>query len=310
MSAVVYDTLTLLSPGWLIPAVICFVLGLRNRQATRGAWKAVLSPEVYRFLGAADSAERSRWYWWVAAWVALALSAPAARISDASSWRHATAWIAIVDVSRSMTLEDIKPSRLAAARDTVIALSTLAGARPMALLIYAGDAFLVSPPAFDRSLLEQQASLLEHGSVPIEGSNLARALSLGASIVADSGLVAARVIVLGDTAGSNDNAVAAARYLNEQGHTVDVLLFADPNNDAGRAGDVDEAAAARLANHGGGRLLVADAFGSVDLDGLQLDTETDDVPGLQSVQWQPLSHWLLLPLLLVIPLLARERHSA
>lgn len=305
MNPVTAGVFALLSPLWLVPAALCFAMAAFDRRDFTDAWSKVLSPAVYGFLGGRNQRQSSRWRWLLAAWIALAASAPAIRISDADSWRHTTAWIAIVDVSRSMTLEDIRPNRLAASRHAVLALSELAGARPMALLIYAGDAFLVSPPAFDRSLLEQQASLLEHGSVPIEGSNLTRALSLGTSIALDSGMVAARMMLIGDGAGATTAAIAAARYLKDQGHRLDVLLVANPEHDAGRAGTIDIDAVSQLASSGGGKLLMADAFGTIVFDTLDLDTDTADVRALQSVQWQSLSHWMLLPVLFVIPALNR-----
>lgn len=293
-------------PVWLIPAVALFILGLTRSQQEYGGWAGVLSAPVLAFLGGTTSRPRMRWRLLTAAWVALALTSPSVRVSDASTWRHSTAWIAIVDVSRSMTLDDITPSRLAAARDAVIDLSRAAGARPMALLIYAGDAFLVSPPAFDRSLLEQHASLLEHGSVPLEGSNLARALSLASSVVSDSGVVSSRVLLLSDSAGANRNAHSAARYLAEQGHRLDVLLFASNGSNSDGAHKVDVKAARVLADEGGGTLVMADAFGTIDLAALDLERDIADDEGLLAVQWRTLSHWMLLPLLFVLPAIARR----
>lgn len=301
MKPLVFADLALLSPWWLVPAAACVLCALRRPSQGFGSWRELMSPEVLRFLGGESSSSHTRWRWFTAALVALALSAPAVRISDAGTWRHSTAWIAIVDVSRSMTLDDVAPSRLAAARDTAVALSKAAGARPLALVIYSGDAFLVSPPAFDRSLLETHATLLEHGSVPVEGSNVARALSLATSVAMDSGLVSARLFLLSDSAGANRNAISAARHLAESGHRLDVLQFGRGGDAVASAGGVDFDAAALLAREGGGDMLVADAFGSVDLDALDLNDRQADVEGLQAVLWKNLSHWLLLPLLVLLP---------
>ena len=308
MNPLSFESVALLSPLWLLPAVCCLLLSLRHPPAGYGGWRRVMAPGVLHFLGGTGNGSSGRWPLLFAAWIALALSAPAVRISDANTWRHSTAWIAIVDVSRSMTHNDVTPSRLAAARDTVIALSDAAGARPLALMIYAGDAFLVSPPAFDRSLLETHASLLAHGSVPVEGSNIARALSLASSIVTDSGLVSARLFLLGDSAGATRNAHKAARFLSDAGHRLDVVQFGRVDNTIGSSGAVDLKGVTLLAREGGGKLLIADVFGAVNLASLDLEDSQSDIEGLRSVYWRNLSHWMLIPAaLMFIWLMCRRK---
>ncbi len=307
MTPLTLGDVAFLSPPWLVIAALCALLALTlDRRSRHGGWRRVVSPDVLRFLVGDDTLRHADARLLAAALVALALAAPATRTSEAATWRHSTAWIAILDVSRSMTLDDIAPSRLAAARDAALALSDAAGARPLALVIYAGDAFLVSPPVFDRTLLEVQVSLLEHGSVPVEGSNVARALSLATSVAADSGLASARFFLLGDSAGANRNATSAAHYLVTAGHRLDVLQFGRQDGDVAPGGAVDLAAAERLAQAGGGRLLVSDSFGAIDLDALDLDDDSADVRGLDAVLWENRSHWLLLPLLAALPLIARR----
>ena len=296
-----------LRPPWLLAALALLVLAVVARRPERGdGWRRVLSPAVLAFLRGADRHRRHGprrrldVVLLAAALVALALAAPATRRDDATAWRHASGWIVLVDVSRSMTLDDTVPSRLAAARRSALALSARAGARPLALILYAGDAFLVAPPAFDRRLVEEQVTLLEHGVVPVDGSNLARALSLAADVADGSDLLRARVLVLGDSGGTGRASEAAAAYLAEAGHRLDLVLF---GGDATHR-PVDVAAAERLAEAGGGRLVRADAFGRVPLDALALerDTDPDTAAALAALVWRDRSHWLLLgvvPLLLV-----------
>jgi len=308
MSPWVLGDLALLSPLWLLPALLCLALAARPpRRLRRDGWRAVMSSDVLGFLGHGPARRGLRAGLLCAALAGVALAEPATRQSDAATWRHATAWIAIVDVSRSMTLDDIAPSRLAAARDATLALSVAAGARPMALLVFAGDAFLVSPPAFDHTVLDAQASLLEHGTVPVAGSNIARALSLASSVASGSGLVAARLFLLGDSAGASRNALAAARFVANAGHRLDVLQFGRAGSDVPPGGAVDLGAAERLAEAGGGRLLLADGFGALALDALDLGDDRADIAGLEAVLWQGRGHWFLLPLLVALPWMQRTR---
>lgn len=294
-----------LRPLWVPVALALALLAFVLRDVRHAdGWRRVLSPEVFAFLRGTDdvdpsTASRERKpvpgfdpALLAAAVVALALAAPATRQGDAAAWRHASGWIAVADVSRSMTLDDTVPSRLAALRETLLALSERAGARPLALILYAGDAFLVAPPAFDRRLLAEHAALLEYGVVPLDGSNLARALSLAADVASGSAFVGARVFVLGDSGGAGRASAAAARHLADGGHRVDLVLF---GGDEGRL-PVDVGASERVARAGGGRLVRSDTFGRVPLDVLALERDADPLRtrGLESLLWRDRSHWLLL----------------
>ena len=319
MSPWIWQDVALLSPGWLAAVPVCLVLAWRRSSTAPGhGWQRVLSPPVLAFLTGTSGPDGCRAprcrrrrldaTWLLAALVALALASPATRRGDAATWRHSSGWIAIVDVSRSMTLDDVVPSRLAGARDALLALSGAAGARPLALVIHAGDAFLIAPPAFDHALLDSHARLLKHGNVPVEGSNTARALSLAGSVVDDARLLSARLFLLGDGGGANRSAFAAARFIAAGGHRLDVLQFGRPGNATGPGGRVDLTASQRLADSGGGELLLADALGRIDLDTLDLDDGLADIDGLRAVLWQNRSHWLLLALL--PSLLWQARRSA
>lgn len=295
----------LLHPWALLLFAAIVLLILWRRQALFNAWQRILSSDVFDYLGGSASQRHASIPLLMAAGVALALSSPALKQTDGSAYQQSQAWILVVDVSRSMTLNDTVPSRLAAARTALATLAEAAGARAVALMVYAGDAFLVSPPAFDRQLIDEQIALLEHGIVPMEGTNLARALSLASSVMAESDLVQSRVFVLSDSGGSGRAAEAAAQHLASEGHRVDILLYglADGTtaSTAQSAGVIDLSSAAAIARAGQGQLVEADALGQLDWDLLDLDRYNDpaDLPELSGLHWHNQSHWLLL---LLIPL--------
>ena len=289
MDPLTFGDIALLRPAWLAVAVALAALAVaaRARRPTgRDGWHRVMSPAVLAWLGGdtARGARRERLPLVVAALVAVVLAAPATRRHDAESFRHSSGWIALVDVSRSMTLDDTLPTRLGAARETLLALSARAGARPIALILYAGDAFLVAPSTFERRLLEEQAALLEHGVVPLEGSNLARALSLASSVAVDGELLRARVFVLGDSGGSGKAAEAAARHLAEADHRVDVVLFgAEKSEAAGAVSDTDREAERTGADDTDGTLGTGAATGKANT----VSTEAADAAGSDGADAPP-----------------------
>ena len=304
--------LVLLKPLWLLTAALFGLAAILWPRATaQSHWRHVLSEPVYHYLSMGNTYQ-TRWNLALLAAmiVALCMTQPVLRQSDDDTWRHSIGWVVIADVSRSMTLDDTVPSRLSAMRESLAELSRQAGARPIALILFSGDAFLVAPPAFDRSVFDEHAALLEYGVIPIEGSNLARALSLATSVINDSQFIQARVFVLGDSGGITNNTLAAARHLAKSGHQVDALIYgASTSNTSSSTADdqtaVNWPSVVALAKAGNGRGARANRFGVIDYDALELEQQADASTNveLHSLVWRDQSHWLLiavLPLLLLL----------
>ena len=305
MNPLILGPITLLQPIWLLAAIVLLLLALKwNGHTASNSWKAVLSPRVFRFfISNPTNTSQANLLMFAACIVALCMTQPVLRHSQDDTWRHSIGWIAVVDVSRSMTLDDVAPYRLSAARQALADLSTHSGARPIAMIIYSGDAYLIVPPAFDKTLFNQHAAMLEYGIVDIDGSNLARALSLAGSVVSDSGLLSARVFVLSDTDGINKASVAAAAYLARQKHRVDVLVFGKANaRETLSQTNVSLNLANDLAKAGGGQAIVANGFGVLDYSDLSLQSQASasTLAELKALVWEDQSHWILL---LAIPLL-------
>ena len=240
----------------------------------------------------------------VASLACIALTSPALESMDTDSYRHSEGWIVIADVSRSMTIDDIAPNRLAAMRNTAIELSESARGSSVTLIVYAGDAFIIAPPSFDNQFFKQNVSLLEHGVVPVEGSNLTRAISLALSVIEGSNLVKARLFVLSDTGGFNNRSETAIARLANSGHRTDVIVFGSDNGDS--AAPYDVKFAQLLADSGNGKLLQSDTIGQVNLEALDLAANVSDKSflvqtGLTSLRWHNHSHWLLI--LAIFPML-------
>jgi len=300
--------MTLLQPFWIIGFVLLLILALiAVRPTSVSTWRKVISPGVLRHLQTSGTKQHKRsWILISTSIIALAISSPAIRNTDEQAYQHTTGWIALADVSRSMTLDDIAPTRFTAMRDALDGLSRAAGARPLSLIIYAGDAFLVVPPVFDKTLLNEHIALLEHGIIEHEGSNLARALSLGSAVISDSEFLRARVFVLGDGGGINNRSTAAARHIASAGHQVDILLFGSDTGDPKTS--IDSASASAFAKAGDGRLLMANRLGQIDVAKLELKPEAlaTHNADVRALYWHNQSHWILLFLLPIALLWFRQ----
>jgi Ca-activated chloride channel family protein len=301
-------------PGWLLVGVFLFFCALIHRgPSSRSAWRKVMSKQVLAMLSN-QSAKLSRFNTalMVAAIVAVALSSPSTRNPQADAFQHTDGWFLLADLSRSMTINDVLPSRLAAMRNTLEQLITASGANATSLIIYTADAFMAVPPSFDKQQLHETAALLEYGAIQQDGSNLTRALSLTASSIAESGMTQARLFVLSDTGGIGKNAITAVNYLAKQGHQLDLIVFGNPDSIAGDEQAPNLKNAEQLATAGRGKLLLADSLGVVALDQLSLksDDHRTQNAAQRAIHWQNQSHWILLLILPLLPGLFREQGAS
>ena len=84
--------------------------------------------------------------------------------------------IAAVDVSESMLAEDVKPNRLARARDEVISLIDSLGGDRIGVIAFAGDAYVACPLTLDYAAARIFLDVLDPSLVPVPGTNLAKVI--------------------------------------------------------------------------------------------------------------------------------------
>jgi len=298
--------MTFTQPLWLFAAVLFAIVFVWSRSAGNNDWSRVMKPAVFNYLGGSSRRKKRLLAFLVATLAAIALANPSTPTDNADSFRSASGWIILADVSRSMTIDDIAPSRLSAMRSIAAELAKASAASPVALIVYAGDAFLVAPPAIDKSFYTDTIALLEHGLLDLEGSNLTRALSLTTSVINSANWFNARVVVLTDTGGINTRAETAVARLSSAGHTTDVIVFGTGQASANAEFDIEAAAA--LASAGSGQLYQVDTLGRLDFADFKI-TSIDRTgasliqSGITLLHTQNQSHWLLLfclPVLLLM----------
>lgn len=301
-------------PYWLLVSVFLIACAFIHRSnGVRGAWHKIMPAEVLQLLTKQrPSKTLVNHFLLAAAIVAAALSSPSTRNPQSDAFQHTDGWFFLADLSRSMTMDDVLPSRLSAMRSALTDLTNKSGANATALIIYTADAFMVVPPSFDKEQLTETVALLEYGAIKQDGSNLTRALSLAISSIEESGMTQARIFVLSDTGGISNNAIAAAKFIATQGHRLDIISFGNPLASIDTNQQLDIKLAKQLANAGAGLVVQADTLGAVNFSRLSL---TDDNHALQNaaqraIHWQSQSHWLMLLLFPLFPGIYREYNAS
>ena len=304
--------LFLVRPLWLIalPLVLAgVVLLLRHRRGLSG-WGEVIAPDFLRFLASRGHVLPPRGQdtavilGALAGLIALALTGPATRNDAAPSFRHLDVVYLMIDLSDSVTQGGSLDDAKAAAAQVLSEVGT----RPVALALFAGESYLVSPPTSDPATLETALAVLAADTLPDRGSRPDRALTEARQVLSEAGARQADVILISDGGGLGPEALHAARVLAAEGTRVSAA-FVDPADPPHAMPVANRDAMAKLAEAGGGRLADADDTASVsrllDAGGLLAADATT-----AALLLKDFGRWLLWLALIPALLLFRRRQTA
>jgi len=213
-------------PYWLlaiIPFVVIVTLMLRNKLS-QGNWSAVCDAELLPFLLQEKAVNPSRWVLTTGAIAALlviiALAGPTWQRLPSPVFRNESALVIALDLSRSMDAEDIKPSRLIRARYKIADILKQRKDGQTALLVYAGDAFTVTPLTDDTETIDSQLSALTTDIMPSEGNNTGIVLEKAVELFKQAGLQKGQIVLVTDSV-DNDKTLATVKALDN--YTLSIL---------------------------------------------------------------------------------------
>jgi Ca-activated chloride channel homolog len=222
----------LLRPWWLLlllPAAWLLWRLMRHRGGP-GAWRDVVDPGLLRHLLVEAGARRSRLPYLLLgiAWLVLvvALAGPTWRQLPQPVYQSPVYRVVVLDLSLSMNIADVKPSRLAQARFRAIDLIDQVEDGQVAMIAYGGEPYIVSPLTGDGATITAQVPLLSTDLLPTTGPPRADlALQMAGDLLAQAAATRADIILVTDSVSEPDRAEAAARALREAGHRVSVLAI-------------------------------------------------------------------------------------
>jgi Ca-activated chloride channel family protein len=308
-------------PYWLfalIPAAAIVFLLLRNKLG-RGNWESVCDAALLPYLLQEKPTTASRKSLVLGSLMAflaiIALAGPTFQRLPSPVFRNDSALVIALDLSRSMDAEDVKPSRLIRVRYKIADLLQRRKDGQTALLVFAGDAFTVTPLTDDTDTITSQLEALTTDIMPAQGSRAEAALNLAVRLLQQAGLPKGEILLITDGVDS-DAALAAAKKLGS--YRLSVLGVGTPEGapialpKGGFLKDEQGAIAvpklqpdalAALAGAGGGvyRTLAADDsdIESVltTLDAAVPDAKSRGDNNLLIDLWDDLGPWLVLVLL-------------
>jgi Ca-activated chloride channel family protein len=312
-----FDALHFIRPLWLflLPLVAILPWLWKRTRRPAGDWSRVCDPHLLRWLSVKQVTEQGRRGGaWLAALalliVILALAGPSWQKLPDTSFSARNARVIVLDLSRSMLAEDLRPNRLTRARFRLADLLASTEEGQVGLVSYAGDAYVVSPLTSDMNTIANLLPALRPDIIPVAGSRADIALDLAASLLERSGLSRGEVLLVTDSASSRDS--AKARELRDRGIITSILAAGTPEGApipsgggfvSDLAGNVviarmDRADLRAVAGAGGGNYTELAAAESaarlwLDQDGSEF-TRRDDALG---ERWKDAGPWLVLLLL-------------
>lgn len=251
----------------------------------------------------------------------VAMAGPAWEKREVPVFRNQQALVVAMDFSLSMYAVDEKPNRLTLARFKLLDILKARQDGQTGLVVFAGDAFMVSPLTDDVATIEAQAKNLTPEIMPAQGSLVAPAVQRSVALLKQAGAAKGHILLMTDGANDVGEALAAVREAAGAGYTVSVLAIGSadgapitqPHGGILRDGagqtvvpSVDLAALRALAKAGDGVFAHA-ALGDADLAALSaqwqatLDDSVTQGEGRQVGTWLNQGYWLVL---LLLPLAA------
>lgn len=128
----------------------------------------------------------------------IALAGPTWKKLPQPLFTSESAVIIILDLSPSMLAEDIKPSRIIRAHLKIQDLLSQRKEGVTALIVYAGEAHVVTPLTNDSRTISNLLPTLKPGILPIPGSNIEMAIELAEELVQASRTLKASLFIVTD----------------------------------------------------------------------------------------------------------------
>jgi len=218
-----------LHPLWLLALLpIAGLLWLIfNHTVADNAWSKIIDQNLLPLLlNKGSSTQQGKLSLWLlaSAWFigTIALANPVWEKKPRPVFQTNTARVIVFDLSRSMEIADLTPSRLTRARFKIEDILRKQEEGQIGLVVFAGDAFTVVPLTRDADTIRALLPSLTPKIIPIQGSRADLGLLKAAELLQQAGVKQGDILLISDGV-EGDLAQQAAQQIAAQGHTISVM---------------------------------------------------------------------------------------
>jgi len=215
-------------PWFLLLFVVLFFLLWRLYKASKqnSAWSDVCDQQLISYLLVQTGKKRSYLplvlLTIVGVLTIIAMAGPAWDKLPQAVYKDESARVFVLDMSRSMDSTDIAPSRADRAKLKMIDLLTANKEGQSALVVFAGQAHVVSPLTDDSKTIVNMVPSLSTDVLPVQGSRADLAIKKAALLLQQSNSVGGEIILLTD--GVNlDRSLDVAEKVSARGYRLSII---------------------------------------------------------------------------------------
>ncbi|CAI3800531.1 VWA domain-containing protein [Rheinheimera sp. MM224] len=211
----------------LLPTLLIWGLFAKLRQP-QSAWQHWIAPHLQKELLTVPAKHQQKPVLWLLLiiWLlsVIALAGPSWQRLPMPVFQLKKATVILMDMSMSMRTTDLSPDRFTQARFK--ALDYINGIKEgeLALVSFAGDAFVISPLTQDHNNVRLLLPELSPDIMPVQGSNLEAALVLADQLLKQGGYVQGDVVLFTDGFASSDYP-RLRELMDNFPHRLSVLAF-------------------------------------------------------------------------------------
>ncbi len=217
-----------LRPYWLLMllAIPVIYIGFKNYHQENSAWAQAIDQHLLSYLLEQNNTvtRQTTLYLVIFATLlaALSLAGPAWKKIPVPVHKAEDGLVILMDLSLSMQAADIKPSRLVKARHKLIDILDARHQGQTALIVYAGDAHIVSPLTDDTATIKAMVPALSPLIMPAMGSRPELAIELAQQMLKNSLIEKGRILLITDGLSSQDSTKIGDLLTNTQ-HSLSIL---------------------------------------------------------------------------------------
>lgn len=193
MRFLIPSNLLFLAPWFLVILVWLFIERKKQQKleqfATTDALNFLLKGTVGGLAGLKQARIRKFFLRWLAgAFVVIALARPQLGSHTESVKTQGLDVVFALDVSRSMLVEDVVPSRIKKAKHVIRSFLDRLGGDRVGVVIFAGSAYPAVPLTTDFDFIMQTLETVDERSIPNQGSDLSLGLNQAMRLITNGGL--------------------------------------------------------------------------------------------------------------------------